>query len=80
MSSLSHDFDNFKREADVRSLGAAMYREAARISPGALEDVAAVLTAVASTRNATASEIVDDFAREMVADASQNAYLRAATE
>ena len=46
MSSFGSDFDEIRREADARRFGAALYLEAASISPEAVEYVAAVLTSV----------------------------------
>ena len=63
MSSLGYDFDEIRREAAARRLGAAMYREAESISPEAVEYLAAV---------------ADEYAQEMMAGAAEAAYERMA--
>jgi hypothetical protein len=77
MSSLGSDFDEMRREADARRLGAAMYREADSISPEAVEYVAATLTKLASRSNSPmAVAVADEYAREMMAGAAEGAYER----
>jgi len=78
MSSLGHDFDSIRREADARRLGAALYREAARLSSEAVEDVAAVLAAVAARSGDQAVAVADEYAKEMMAGAAEGAYERTA--
>ena len=77
MSTFGSDFDEIRREADARRLGASLYREAASISPEAIEYVAATLTKLASRSNSPmAVAVADEYAKEMMAGAAEAAYER----
>jgi len=78
MSSLGYDFDEIRREADARRLGAALYPEAESISPEAVEYVAAVLTRVSRSSSPMAVAVADEYAKEMMAGAAEGAYERTA--
>lgn len=78
MTAYGSDFDEIRREAEARSLGADLYREAARISEEAVESVAAALSAVASrTDSSLAVAVSEAYAAEMMAGAAERAYQRA---
>lgn len=78
MTAFGSDFDQIRREAEVRSLGADLYREAARISTETVESVAAALSAVANrTGSQVAIAVSDEYGKEMMAEAAERAYQRA---
>lgn len=75
MSSLGADFEAFQREAEARSLGAELFREASALSPDAVEAVSAVLLAVVrKSRGRLPVEVASEFAWQMMSDRAVGHY------
>jgi hypothetical protein len=69
--SLGAEFEAIQREAEARALGAEMYHQASRISPGTINAVAAVLASLDhNSRGRLAREVAREYARQMMADAA----------
>lgn len=75
VSSLGAAFEAVQREAEARTLGGELYRQAAQVGPEAVQCVAAVLDALDQrSRGRLASELASSYGRAMVADAAASHY------
>lgn len=75
VSSLGAEFEAAQREAEARTLGGELYRQATQVGPEAVQCVAAVLDAVANrSRGRLAWEMANSYGRAMVADAAASHY------
>lgn len=72
MTSLGPDFDVAQLFAEARALGAELYQQASRMSPEAVDSVAAVLFALESKpEGRLPKEVANEYARQMMADSAQ---------
>jgi hypothetical protein len=74
-ATLGAEFEAAQREAEARTLGGEMYRQAVQSGPETVQCVAAVLDALAHrSRGRLAAEMANSFGRAMVADAAASHY------
>lgn len=75
MSTFGASFEEFQREAEARTLGAELYREASDLSSEAVEAVAAVLLAVVrKSSGQLPAKVASEFAWQMMADRALGYY------
>lgn len=78
MSVLGADFEAAQREAEARTLGGELYRQAASIGPSMVECVSAALDAVAArSRGRLAAELANSYGRAIMADLAAGHYTQA---
>lgn len=75
MSVLGYDFEAIQREAEARTLGAELYRQAVTISRETVECVSAALDGLAQkSRGRLAGEMANAYARAMMSDLAASHY------
>lgn len=75
VSKFGADFEEFQREAEARSFGSDLYREASAISEEAVAAVSAVLMAVIrKSRGRLPVEVASEYAWQMMAESAIDHY------